>query len=250
MALYCYLKSPSSPPRRINSDLKRGWGRPGIDSAKKGRFFSGFLIGLGVIILLVVLGSFGFYQVQSSRNFAKKDYFLSPLPKASVLGESQKALPAGYQQPAYWFSSPPPLPFKNSKITHYNLSIPVLGINRAVVEIGGEDLGKSMVHYPGTAFPGEKGNAVVFCHSVLPQFFNPKNYKTICSTLPTMKTGDEILIYFDGIEYAYQVFEMIEVQPTNISVLEPDLSGEYLSMITCVPPGTYLRRLIVKARLI
>lgn len=235
MALYYYIKAPP------NSLSPKG----------QNKLFSVLMVGFGILILGLVLGSFGFYQVQSNNRFVQKKVLLSPLPRGLILGESQVS-PASLDlmYPQRWFSSPPSLPFRQSKITHYNLSIPVLGIYQAVVEIGGEDLGKSMVHYPGTSLPGEIGKAVVFCHSVLPQFFDPKNYKTICSTLPTIKLGDEILVYFDGIRYVYQVVEMLEVQPSDVSVLEQDLSGEYLSMITCVPPGTYLRRLVVKSRLI
>lgn len=235
MALYYYVKAPpnSLPPKGQN------------------KLFSILMVGFGILILGLVLGSFGFYQIQSKNRFEQKKALVSPLPRGLILGKSQENTTSpDLMHPQRWFSSPPPLPFKQSKITHYNLSIPVLGIYQAVVEIGGEDLGKSMVHYPGTSYPGETGKAVVFCHSVLPQFFDPKNYKTVCSTLPTVELGDEISVYFDGIRYTYQVIEMFEVQPSDVSVLEQDLSGEYLSMITCVPPGTYLRRLVVKARLI
>jgi sortase A len=103
--------------------------------------------------------------------------------------------------------------------------------------------------YPGTANPGQPGNTVLFGHSVLPQFFNPKNYLTIFSTLPTLKDGDEILVNFDGVNYRYLVEEMVEVSPEDTSVLEQRYDDSYITLITCVPPGTYLRRLIVRGRL-
>jgi sortase A len=149
-----------------------------------------------------------------------------------------------------WFAEAPKLPTRETKITHYNISIPKLKIENAVVAIGGEDLSESLIQYPGTALPGEYGNTVIFGHSVLPQFYNPKNYKTIFSTLPTLKEGDEILVDFDGIRYRYVVVKMVEVSPNDVSVLEQRYDGEYLSLVTCVPPGTYLRRLIVKAKLV
>jgi len=98
--------------------------------------------------------------------------------------------------------------------------------------------------------PGQYGNTVIFGHSVLPQFFNPKNYKTIFSTLPTLKKGDEILIDFDGVLYRYEVVSLQEVLPENVSVLEQHYNAEYLTLITCVPPGTYLKRLVATARLV
>ena len=90
---------------------------------------------------------------------------------------------------------------------------------------------------------------MIFCHSALPQFFNPTNYKTICATLPTIDVGERIIIRYDGVTYQYQVTELIEVKPDDLSVLDQDYSQRSLSLVTCVPPGTYLRRLVVKADL-
>lgn len=232
MALYYYLKAPPAP----------------LHSETKPRWLSAFLIGFGGFILAIVFGSMGIYQWRAN-NYVAPAPPVSTQIKEQVLGEANTGT-VNYSNPSQWFTTLPQLGSHESRITHYNLSIPALKINQAVVEIGGEDLGKSMVHYPGTAMPGETGNAVVFCHSVLPQFFNPKNYKTICSTLPTIALGSEILLSFDGIEYTYQVINLREVSPNDISVLNQDDQGEFLSLITCVPPGTYLRRLVVRARLV
>jgi sortase A len=174
-----------------------------------------------------------------------------PLISEEVLGEnnSQSLTEPDFTDPSVWFPTAPKLTPLPSKITHYNLSIPKLKIDQAVVEIGGQDLKKSLVQYEGTAFPGQFGNSVIYGHSVLPQFYNPKNYTTIFATLPTLKIGDEILVDFDGIRYRYLVEEMVEVKPTDISVLEQRYDDSFLTLITCVPPGTYLRRLAVRARL-
>jgi len=98
--------------------------------------------------------------------------------------------------------------------------------------------------------PGKTGNTVIFGHSVLPQFFTPKNYTTIFSTLYTLKIGDEITISYDGITYTYVIQYMYEVKPDNLQPLEQTYDDKYLTLITCTPPGTYLRRLIVQAVLL
>ena len=66
-----------------------------------------------------------------------------------------------------------------SKITSYTLSIPKLGIKDAVVVNNDEDLSKHLVQWGGTGNPGEPGSTVIFGHSVLPVFFDSKNYTTI-----------------------------------------------------------------------
>jgi sortase A len=218
--LYCYLKA--NPKTKANHL----------------RFLPYSLIMLGGVLVANALFPILLYQLHSFR--FSQPALISPV-------ESSYNFYYDYKN---WFSEAPKLPPHPSKITHYNISIPKLKIEKAIVAIGGEDLSESLIQYPGTALPGEYGNAVIFGHSVLPQFFNSKNYKTIFSTLPRLNEGDEILVDFDGIQYRYLVIKMVEVSPDDVSVLEQRYDSEYLSLVTCVPPGTYLRRLVVRAKLV
>jgi sortase A len=99
--------------------------------------------------------------------------------------------------------------------------------------------------------PGKIGNAVVFGHSILPQFYDPQDYMAIFSTLPTLRKGDEIKVRYDGIGYVFKVEDMFEVRPEDIQVLDQNDNDSYLSLITCTPPGHPLKpkRLIVRAKL-
>lgn len=132
----------------------------------------------------------------------------------------------------------------------YTLSIPALKIDHALVKTGSQDLKESLIHYPGTARAGDLGNAVVFGHSVLPQFFDPTNYISIFSTLHTLDKGDTIVLDDEGATYTYQIYDMYEVSPDDLTPLAQTYDDRRLTLITCTPPGTYLRRLILKARLI
>jgi sortase A len=136
-----------------------------------------------------------------------------------------------------------------TRVNTYALSIPKLKIASALVTISGDDLNDSLVHYGGTGLPGQYGTAVIFGHSSLPQFYSPKNYESIFSLLPTLKVGDEIFITYDGIGYRYVVYDMEVLDPTDLSVLEQQFDGSYMTLVTCVPPGTTWKRLDVKAKL-
>lgn len=151
--------------------------------------------------------------------------------------------------PNAWF---PTSPQKRvvTPVNTYTLSIPKLKIQDALVTIAGDDLAVSLVHYGGTALPGEYGNTVVFGHSTLVQLYNPKNYKTIFSLLPTLKAGDEIDVTYDGISYKYVVYDMTVTDPSDLSALAQRFDDSYLTLITCVPPGTYWQRLHVFAKLV
>lgn len=130
----------------------------------------------------------------------------------------------------------------------YQMSIPRLRIVNALVKIGSDDLSKNLIHYGGSGLPGKFGNAVVFGHSVLPTFYDPKNYLTIFSLLPTLKAGDDIFVRFDGVDYRYQVESRRVTTPEDVSGLEQRYDDSYLTLVTCVPPGTYWQRLWLTAR--
>lgn len=154
-----------------------------------------------------------------------------------------------FTKASVWFPKKPAIIVNQEEALVYTLSIPKLKVKDAKVMIGSDDLKKSLIQYGGTANPGNYGNTVIFGHSVLPYFFNPKDYKTIFSTLPSLSEGDEIFIINEGITYRYVIEEMHVVDPSDVSILEQKYDDSYLSLITCVPPGTYEKRLWVKARL-
>jgi len=234
---YIYLKK--SPPTAKSKLL-----------AKKKKIAFLFMFA-GLIFFLSAVFPIIRFQFQYAFNFRQ---IINPLAlrsyssPQSILGD----ITTDYTQIANWFiedSSQDNQIFSNSNHSTYLLSIPKLKIKDALVTIGSMDLEKSLIQYPQTALPGQLGNSVVFGHSVLPQFFSPTNYLTIFSTLYKLKQGDEIFIDYDGVKYKYIIDEMFEVKPTDLSVLEQRFDQKNLTLITCSPPGTYLRRLIIKASL-
>ena len=188
-----------------------------------------------------------FYPIVAD-NLSAPPFLVSPLVE-----ETDSASNVASSKPSTWFSDSQYAQRSSANvIKYYTIDIPRLRIDGATVAVGSENLDNSLIQYPGTALPGKIGNNVIFGHSVLPIFFNPKNYKTIFSTLPTMKIGDEIFVDYDGITYRYIVETKFEVKPNQIEVLEQPKDGSYLSLITCVPPGDPRkpRRLVVRARLV
>jgi len=204
---------------------------------------------MGISGILIVIAAI--YPIVSYEAMSKRKYpiLLNPIV------EKKKAQidDYDYTRASNWFADGMDKKnFENSKVFYYSLSIPKLRIENATVAIGGDDLSKHLIQYPGTALPGKDGNAVIFGHSILPSFYSPKNYMSIFSLLPTLEKGDEIKIYYDGIEYLYKVESMFEVLPTDIQVLAQDSNDSFLTLVTCIPPGDprKLKRLIVRARIV
>lgn len=143
----------------------------------------------------------------------------------------------------------------SAQAAFYTVDIPKLDITAANVAVGGTDLNKSLIAFPGTALPGEYGAPVIFGHSVLRQFYNPseknsRRYNSIFSTIMTLKVGDEIFVTHDGIKYTYIVQEKTEVKPTDVYILNQKYDAKRLKLVTCTPEGTYLRRGVVTAELV
>lgn len=201
----------------------------------------------GIVILTSSVWPIIEYRLTESNRYKT---LLTPL----VL-EDQKSKDGGgdFTKASNWFpEAPKNRDFGDSKVSFYTISIPRLKIENAIVAIGGEDLTKNLIQYPGTALPGKNGNAVIFGHSVLPIFYNPKNYTAIFSTLPSLKEGDDVFIEYDGISYRFKVEELFEIYPTDIQILEQNPSDAFITLVTCVPPGDPRnpKRLIVRARVV
>ena len=106
-----------------------------------------------------------------------------------------------------------------------------------------------MVNYSGTALPPQNGNAVIFGHSTLPQNYQSNNYKTIFTYLYKLTPGDEIIVNSAKVDYKYKVEKIIVVDPENTTVLEQNYDDSFLTLVTCTPPGTVWKRLVVKAKI-
>lgn len=227
MALYRFIKSAPKKAR------------------KKSTVVSYLLMGIGVFLIVWTVWPILSFLLIDQSMLVKT---VSPLSDINPV-----VLAAGsvdFTNANAWFPTKPQKKIV-SPVNSYSLSILTLGILNATVVISGDDLSKSLIHYGGTSLPGEYGNAVIFGHSTLPQFFKGiKEYKSIFSTLPTIKIGDDVIITFDGISYTYRVFDKVVVDPNDLSPLEQHFDDSYITIVTCVPPGTYLYRLNVKARLV
>lgn len=205
----------------------------------------------GIVILFGVFYPIISYNSTYSKNFPQ---LVSPIrDDENYVQGSENTQDVDYTQASNWFKGGAPKgDFTNSKVEYYTISIPKIKITNATVAIGGEDLSEALIQYPGTALPGKRGNSAIFGHSILPIFYNPKNYLAIFSLLPSLKKGDEIFVNYDGIDYKYMVEAMFEVAPTDIQVLDQDASDSFLTLVTCVPPGdpSTPKRLIVRARVV
>ena len=107
-------------------------------------------------------------------------------------------------------------------------------------------LENGVAHYLGTALPGQPGNVFISGHSSF-YWWNKGSFKEIFALLDKMQIGDNIYISYHGALYTYRVIDKKTVKPSDMSVLN-QTNTKTLSLMTCVPVGTNLNRLIVTAQ--
>ncbi len=210
------------------------------------RLISLLFLGIGVFLLVQVVMPFISFKIWEIVVYPEQNVALvSPYPDTqAVLGisiENQNNFPAVTSSN----KRIPPAPYKS-----FSLTIPGINLSNAEVMVDSNDLDGHLSHLPGSALPGEKGNVFISGHSSLPQFSIHGNYKAIFSRLPDIKRGDVMNVEAGGQKYEYIVQGLSIVDPKDTSVINPPNStGRYMSLMTCVPPGLYLKRLVVLAEL-
>lgn len=120
--------------------------------------------------------------------------------------------------------------------------IPAAGVDWIMVEgVTTEALNGGPGHMPGTALPGQPGNAVISGHRTTygAPFFN----------IDALQPGDTIQIETLIGVHLYEVVEVRIVAPTDVWVTN-QVDGAWLTLTTCNPRYSARERLIVFARLV
>lgn len=219
-----------------------------INLRKPLRFVGLALIIAGLLFGLYTISPLFFWELYLKPAFASNT-FASPIPHSTVLAtDTLRSLWATSLKGGYW------LPTYNgskidSNITSYSLTIPKLKITNATVSTIDTDVNNHLVHFPGTAIAPDKGSAVVFGHSTLPHLYDPKNYKTIFANLHTLSVNDKLLLTINNTIYTYYVTSITVVDAEDTSYLAQQTDDSYFILVTCTPPGTIWKRLVIKSSL-
>lgn len=179
----------------------------------------------------------------------KKDVKETPLPLTKNAEEAKRLIPA------LNFAVAPP--DTRLVIPRINRNVPVINVStESLIKKDWSQLEKDMqealrygvIHYPGTARPGQQGNIVITGHS---SYFpwDPGRFKDVFAVLHDLKVGDQILLYNNQKRYIYEVSSIKKIWPSELDVLKPSTENK-LTLITCTPVGTNLKRLIIEAKLV
>ncbi len=205
---------------------------------------------LKYLAILIVFFAFGYLFInlptfgQKIKYFWKTEYKNQPVLPQAI--ESQ------INSPAFTPDSKP-VQIGNQFITmeDNHLYVAKLDINVPIVwEVPSPEimdkLEQGVVHVRGTGLPGQPGNVFIVGHSSY-YWWSNNPYKRVFALLDKLVAGDKIVITFQKQKYIYEVYEKVVVKPNNVEVLN-STPNQIVSLMTCVPVGTNLNRLVVKAK--
>jgi len=138
---------------------------------------------------------------------------------------------------------PPEDPYANVPVTEIGtISIPKIGLQHSVYEgIWLTVLNVGPGHWPNSALPGERGNAVFPGHRT--------TYSRPFHDLDKLAPGDQIVFQMAGAEHVYAVRETIIVKPTDMWVVD-QTETPTVTLIACHPKGSAAERIVVKGDLV
>jgi sortase A len=114
-------------------------------------------------------------------------------------------------------------------------------------------LSKGVAHARGTAVPGstkaDNNNVFLFAHSAI-NAIQARRYNSVFYLLRKLEKGDRVATFYKGKRFDYIVESKKTVQATDVRYLTQTSKKPILTLQTCDPPGSSLRRLIITAKLV
>lgn len=187
---------------------------------------------LGIFVLIFALT---YTAVNFSALFKKLNYFWN----------------VNLQKDVYSQSIPTPSPTSFIPSSEARLVVPKLGIDALIIwNVEEQDISKELingvVHSKGTALPGEVGNVFIIGHSSYYSWVQ-SDYKAVFALLDKLAPGDKIYIKYNTALLTYDIEDSKVVSPNQLDVMAQP-PGYTLTLMTCVPVGTNLNRLVVTAK--
>lgn len=195
------------------------------------------------------------YHANAARNIS---YVVGNLPEkvtAEITGATPTPVPVGNPSLFGSLTGGNKVEVISPVSAQFGIVIPKIGANVPIfpnVDPSNPDiylpiLQKGVAHAMGTVFPGVSGNIYLFAHST-DSFWNVGRYNAVFYLLKELTNGDEIDIFFNGVRHVYRVVNQTVVDPSDVKWLTESVPYEQLTLQTCWPPGTTLKRLLVFAR--
>jgi len=141
-------------------------------------------------------------------------------------------------------------PYVSIAINAIDVDVPVVLSMDASENALQKDLEHGVIHYPKMAMPGQRGNVYIAGHSSN-YVWSKGSYNYAFKRLNNLENGDVAVITTKlnngkKIQYKYIITLKEEVAPDDARIFA-DTQSQELTLTTCWPLGTNVRRLMIKA---
>lgn len=157
-----------------------------------------------------------------------------PTTTTAAVAPDAEALPRPVPPPADGYAAEPVQEIGT-------IEIPKIALHHRVfhgISLRNIDQGPS--HWPGTAFPGENGNAVFAGHRVT----HTHPFRRIHELVP----GDQVVFTVAGVRTVYLVTDSFVVTPRQVEIVEQTPTPT-ATLFACHPPGSARQRYVVRLAL-
>jgi len=196
---------------------------------------------LFLLFFMIIFAILNFGAIRQKISYWYQDEFLPEKP-----GELSKAVLSNDSKASEQNAAIPNISDNSLYIESINVKAPIIfRVPRNADDIN-KNLKHGLIHLEGTSLPGEQGNVFITGHSSNYSWVR-SDYNSVFALLDKMVIGELILLKFQNSNYVYQVREKFTTSADNSSVLESFSNKPTLTLMTCIPIGTNLKRLIVRA---
>jgi len=139
---------------------------------------------------------------------------------------------------------------------YFSIVIPKIGVNAKIIQDVDpfnsweyqQKLATGIAHASETALPDETGNSFYFAHSS-DNFYNANRYNAVFYLLNKLENEDVFYIIFNKRKYTYKVIEAKFVSAEALEYISNNVDKQTATLMTCWPPGTDIKRLVVVGEL-
>jgi len=108
-------------------------------------------------------------------------------------------------------------------------------------------LNQGVIIYPGSVLPGQNGEILLSGHSSIYPWISTR-YGQVFTLLDKLSAGDTVSLVYNNYQYDYRITGKQILWPKDVKI--SDTRQPVLTLVTCWPIGTTLKRLVVTGELI
>ena len=109
-----------------------------------------------------------------------------------------------------------------------------------------KQLARGIAHARGSSYPDQEGNVFLFSHSGA-NFYEANRYNADFYLLNEMELGDVVYVFYKKEKMRYAVTDKKLVSDEAVEYISGVSDKKTLTLMTCWPPGTSWKRLVVVA---